>query len=105
MSCKVYSSRFGAHPSLNVLNLYTTLTSTTQCSAVRLLIRVLQKTMETHWGKHHKAYVTNLNKQIEGTDLDSKDIVSIVNATWNGGKPTPAFNNAAQTWSAHLPLD
>lgn len=59
----------------------------------------VQKTLETHWGKHHKAYVTNLNKQIEGTDLDSKDIVGIVNASWNGGKPTPAFNNAAQTWS------
>jgi hypothetical protein len=62
----------------------------------------VQKTLETHWGKHHRAYVTNLNNQIKGTELDSKDIVSIVNSTWNDGKPTPAFNNAAQTWSALL---
>jgi superoxide dismutase, Fe-Mn family len=60
----------------------------------------VQQTLEYHWGKHHRAYVDNLNKQIEGTDLASKSIVDIVKASWNGGKPTPAFNNAAQTWSA-----
>ena len=61
---------------------------------------MLQNTMEYHWGKHHRAYVANLNKQIADTELDSKSIVEIVKATWNGGSPTPAFNNAAQVWSA-----
>ena len=55
--------------------------------------------MELHWGKHHRAYVTNLNGQIKGTDLENKSIEEIVSATWAGGKPTPAFNNAAQVWN------
>ncbi len=36
------------------------------------------QTMEIHHGKHHNAYVTNLNKAIEGTDLDSKSLEAII---------------------------
>lgn len=36
------------------------------------------KTMEIHHGKHHNAYVTNLNKAIEGTDLANKSIEEIM---------------------------
>ncbi|MFC4870547.1 superoxide dismutase [Negadavirga shengliensis] len=36
------------------------------------------KTMEIHHGKHHNAYVTNLNKAIEGSDLESKSIEEIM---------------------------
>jgi Fe-Mn family superoxide dismutase len=32
------------------------------------------KTMEIHHGKHHNAYVTNLNKALEGSDLEGKDL-------------------------------
>lgn len=39
-----------------------------------------QRTMEFHWGKHHQAYVTNLNAQIKGTDLDSVASVEEVSA-------------------------
>lgn len=35
-------------------------------------------TMEIHHGKHHNAYVTNLNKAIEGTDLANKSIEDIM---------------------------
>jgi len=35
-------------------------------------------TMEIHHTKHHNAYVTNLNKAIEGTDLDGKSIEDIL---------------------------
>ena len=31
-------------------------------------------TMEIHHGKHHNAYVTNLNNAIAGTDAESKSI-------------------------------
>jgi superoxide dismutase, Fe-Mn family len=56
--------------------------------------------MELHWDKHHRAYVNNLNGQIKDTELDSiTDIAEVVKATWAGGKPTPAFNNAAQVWN------
>ena len=36
------------------------------------------KTMEIHHGKHHQAYITNLNKAIEGTPLESKSIEELV---------------------------
>ncbi len=32
------------------------------------------RTMEIHHGKHHAAYVTNLNKAVEGTDLEGKSL-------------------------------
>ncbi len=54
---------------------------------------------EFHYGKHHQAYVDNLNKQIAGTEWDSKPLEDIVVASWQKGNPTPAFNNAAQIWN------
>ena len=36
------------------------------------------RTMEIHHGKHHNAYVTNLNKAIEGTDMDGKTIEELM---------------------------
>jgi Fe-Mn family superoxide dismutase len=36
------------------------------------------RTMEIHHGKHHNAYVTNLNKAIDGTPLDGKSIEEIL---------------------------
>ncbi len=36
------------------------------------------RTMEIHHGKHHAAYVTNLNAALEGTGLDSQSIESLV---------------------------
>lgn len=38
----------------------------------------------------------NMNKQIAGSDLEKKSLEEIVAASWNGGSPTPVFNNAAQ---------
>jgi len=35
-------------------------------------------TMEIHHGKHHAAYVNNLNKAIAGTDLENKSIEEIL---------------------------
>ena len=36
------------------------------------------RTMEIHHGKHHNAYITNLNKAIEGGPLDGKSIEAIL---------------------------
>ncbi len=36
------------------------------------------QTMEIHHGKHHQAYVTNLNKAIEGTPLESKSLEDLI---------------------------
>ncbi|CAA7411102.1 unnamed protein product [Spirodela intermedia] len=57
-----------------------------------------QKTLEFHWGKHHRGYVDNLNKQIAGTDLDGLTLEEIIVKSYNKGSPLPTFNNAAQAW-------
>jgi superoxide dismutase, Fe-Mn family len=36
------------------------------------------KTMEIHHGKHHAGYTANLNKAIEGTDMEGKTIENIL---------------------------
>jgi Fe-Mn family superoxide dismutase len=53
------------------------------------------ETFEYHHGKHHKAYVDNLNKLIEGTAEESKSLEQIV----MDAEPGPKFNNAAQIWN------
>ncbi len=56
-------------------------------------------TLSFHHGKHHAAYVANLNKLIEGGPLASKPLVDIIeNAAGNPDK-VGIFNNAAQTWN------
>ena len=55
---------------------------------------VSQETLEYHHGKHHAAYVTNLNKAIEGTPDESKTLEEIIL-----GSEGPKFNNAAQIWN------
>lgn len=34
--------------------------------------------MEVHWGKHHRTYVDNLNKQIEGKPLADKSLEEVM---------------------------
>ena len=46
------------------------------------------KTMEIHHTKHHQAYIDNLNKAIEGTNLEGKSIEEICKAA-----DTPALRN------------
>ncbi|KAK6135575.1 hypothetical protein DH2020_030683 [Rehmannia glutinosa] len=58
-----------------------------------------RETFEYHWGKHHRAYVDNLNKQIVGTELDTKTLEDIILLTYNKGDLLPPFNNAAQVWN------
>jgi Fe-Mn family superoxide dismutase len=53
------------------------------------------ETLEYHYGKHHQAYVTNLNKLIEGKPEAKKSLEEIIMAAAPGG----LFNNAAQDWN------
>src|ERR1043165_9880793 len=48
------------------------------------------RTMEIHHGKHHQAYVDNLNKAIAGTDAENKSIEEILK---NVSKAAPAVRN------------
>ena len=56
-------------------------------------------TIGFHYGKHHRAYVDNLNKAIEGTDLAGKSLEDIVKATAGDPARVGVFNNAAQDWN------
>jgi Fe-Mn family superoxide dismutase len=52
------------------------------------------ETLEFHHGKHHQAYVTNLNNLIPGTLFENLDLKEIVLKS-DGA----IFNNAAQVWN------
>ena len=53
------------------------------------------ETFEYHYGKHHQAYVNNLNGLVEGTEYAGKSLEDIVKSAPAGG----LFNNAAQVWN------
>ena len=59
---------------------------------------VSAKTLEKHYGAHHRGYVTKLNGLIEGTDYAGMDLDAIVVASKANGD-TGVFNNAAQIWN------
>ena len=56
--------------------------------------QISAETLEFHHGKHHNAYVTNLNKLIEGTQFAEASLEDIVKQA-DGG----LFNNAAQNYN------
>jgi len=56
-------------------------------------------TLEFHHGKHHKAYVDNLNGLIKGGELDGLSLEAIIAATSNDAAKVGIFNNAAQAWN------
>ncbi len=53
------------------------------------------ETLEFHHGKHHQAYVTNLNNLIKGTEYENLDLEAIVKKAPAGG----IYNNSAQVWN------
>ena len=55
---------------------------------------VSPETLDFHHGKHHAAYVNNLNKLIDGTEFASMTLEEIIRKSSGG-----MFNNAAQTWN------
>lgn len=55
---------------------------------------ISKETMEYHYGKHHQAYVTNLNNLIKGTEFESASLEDIIKKSSGG-----VFNNAAQVWN------
>jgi Fe-Mn family superoxide dismutase len=52
------------------------------------------ETFEYHYGKHHAAYVNNLNAAIQGTPNEQKSLEDIILSS-----DGPLFNNAAQVWN------
>jgi len=57
------------------------------------------KTLEFHHGKHHQAYVTNLNNLVKDTPLAGKSLEEIIKTTAKDESKAGVFNNAAQVWN------
>ena len=55
---------------------------------------ISQKTLEFHYGKHHQAYVNNLNNLIPGTKFENSTLGNIIKVAEG-----PTYNNAAQIWN------
>ena len=56
-------------------------------------------TLGFHYGKHHKAYVDNLNKAVAGTPLAELSLEKIVAATYGVADKVGIYNNAGQDWN------
>jgi Fe-Mn family superoxide dismutase len=55
---------------------------------------ISKATLEYHYGKHHQAYVNNLNNLIPGTEFENATLEEIVKKSTGG-----IFNNGAQVWN------
>jgi len=55
---------------------------------------ISEETFEYHYGKHHQAYVTNLNNLIPGTEFENASLEDIIKKASGG-----IYNNAAQVWN------
>ncbi|NOU46454.1 MAG: superoxide dismutase [Fe] [Bacteroidales bacterium] len=55
---------------------------------------ISKETIDYHYGKHHNAYLTNLNKLIVGTEFEHASLDEIVSKS-DGG----IYNNGAQVWN------
>jgi Fe-Mn family superoxide dismutase len=55
---------------------------------------VSARTIEFHYGKHHQAYVNNLNNLVKGTEFENAKLEDIIKKASGG-----IFNNAAQIWN------
>ena len=57
------------------------------------------KTFSFHHGKHHKAYVDNLNKLLPGSPFENSSLEEIILAVAGDATKAGFFNNAAQVWN------
>ena len=55
---------------------------------------ISKETIEFHYGKHHQAYVTNLNKLVKGTEFENLALEAIIKKSSGS-----IFDNAAQVWN------
>jgi len=56
-------------------------------------------TLSFHYGKHHKAYVDNLNNLAKGTEYESAPLENVIRDTAGKADKVGFFNNSAQVWN------
>jgi len=59
---------------------------------------ISENTLNFHYGKHHQAYVDNLNKLVAGTPMENQALEEVVRQSWSE-KKMPVFNNSGQVWN------
>ena len=57
------------------------------------------QTLDFHHGRHHQAYVTNLNNLVKDSPVESQSLEQIITATAKDAAKAGIFNNAAQVWN------
>ena len=57
------------------------------------------RTIRFHYGKHHRAYVDNLNGLVKNTPYEKMSLEKVVRASAATTGQTAIFNNAAQVWN------
>lgn len=58
-----------------------------------------EKTLDFHYGKHHQAYIDNLNKLLESSEMNTWSLEEIILKTANKSEQSAIFNNAAQVYN------
>ncbi len=56
-------------------------------------------TMSFHHGKHHNAYVVNLNNLTKDTDMATLSLEEVIKKSAGDASKAGIFNNAAQVWN------
>jgi Fe-Mn family superoxide dismutase len=56
------------------------------------------RTLDYHYGKHHKGYVDKLNHNVAGTKYEDMILEDVVRTSFKK-KDTSVYNNASQTWN------
>jgi len=57
------------------------------------------RTLEFHYGKHHQAYVDNLNKLVAGTPMENDSLEHLILKTAGRDGKEAIYNNAAQAFN------
>lgn len=63
-----------------------------------------EETLKLHHDLHHKTYVDNGNKAIQGTQYETMSLEQAIIATYHAGvvSQSPLFNNLSQHWNHNL---
>jgi len=57
------------------------------------------RTLEFHYGKHHKAYVDKFNELVKDTIYDPMELEAVIKEVAGKEDQVAIFNNAAQVWN------
>ncbi len=63
---------------------------------------ISRRTLELHYGKHHRKYVDTLNELVRGTEFENVPLDVVVRRTAREKSHQAIFNNAGQAWNHHF---